>query len=45
MVAAMMTTAAPEDRMGRTRGRPYKREFVCPEDKAQENFTDPTVAS
>lgn len=26
---------------GTSRGRPYKREFGVPEDKAQENFTDP----
>lgn len=26
---------------GTYRGRPYKREFGVPEDKAQENFTDP----
>jgi len=26
---------------GTSRGRPYKREFGVPQDKAQENFTDP----
>jgi hypothetical protein len=39
--ASKMTNASRRDRDGKPKGGRYKRDFGIPEDKAQENFTDP----